>query len=504
MKRTRGAWLWGVACWLWLVAVCASFGASPDCGGLEAISGGELMAIVQELCRPELDGRLPGSKGYDVAARYAADWFQHWGLRPAGDEGFFQYLEVEYNEFLSPPRLALMGKGGELLHECELGKDFVARGFSGSGKVTGQVVFCGYGLSSPEHGYDDYAGVDVRGKVVLAFKQAPTWQPEGADWGERAMPRPKAEEARKRGARALLLVSCPNVEPVQRPIGSVMHGPGRQQNIPQLHIDVTVADRLLAEAGVSLRELQARIDSTHRPHSFVLPSQVRVEVKARYHKTRRTMNVVAFLPGADPALSKECVVVGAHLDHVGRQSPTVYYPGANDNASGSAAVMAMAKAFAQAATRPRRSVVFVLFASEEQGMLGAEAYANRPPFPLSKTVAMLNLDCIGIGDSIGVYGGKDFPELFALVQEHDRLHTRLLSAASGGGGGADAGPFHRRGVPNLYFATTNGYAHLHLPSDTPDTLEPELFTAATRLAYLTAWALADRSPTGINQEILHP
>ncbi|MBC7186884.1 MAG: M28 family peptidase [Calditrichaeota bacterium] len=487
-----------------LLFLCGSAGVSSGQAGAEAIDAPTLMEIVRELCRPELDGRLPGSKGYDKAAAYAAAWFERLGLRPAGDQGYFQYLDVEYNELLSPPRLAILSAGGQVVRECVLGKEFVARGFSGSGKVTAPVVFCGYGLSCPEHGYDDYAGVDVRGKVVLAFKQPPAWQPPGANWGERALPRPKAEAARRRGARALLLVSCPNSQPVQRPIGSVMHGPGEQQDIPQLHIDVALADEMLADAGVNLAALQAVIDSTHMPRSFPLRTKVRVEVRARYAKAKRTMNVVALLPGSDPQVQEECVVIGAHLDHVGRQSPEVYYPGANDNASGSAAVMAIAKAFAQASSRPRRSIVFALFASEEQGMLGADAYASRPPFPLERTVAMLNLDCIGTGDSVAVYGGVDFSELFALVQEQDRLHTRLLSAATGGGGGADAGPFHRRGVPNLYFATTNSYEHLHLPSDRPETLRPELFTAAARLAFLTARVLADGAAIGSHQERAQP
>ncbi|MGQ9851948.1 MAG: M28 family peptidase [Candidatus Oleimicrobiaceae bacterium] len=498
-------WLvrWGVGAVL-AVGVGLSQTSLPGREGQGLIGADLLMGIVRDLCRPELDGRLPGSKGYDAAVRYAADWFSRLGVRPAGDDGFFHYLEVEYNEILAAPRLTVLDQRGRVVRGCVLGKDFVARGFSGTGTVTAPVVFCGYGLSCPEHGYDDYEGVDVRGKVVLAFKQAPPWQPTGADWGERALPRPKAQTARCHGARAVLLVSCPNSPPVQKPIGSVMHGPGAQPDLPQLHLDVAVADQMLAEADVTLAQLQAAIDSTRRPQSLPLPGKVRLQVRARYAQKRPTMNVVALLPGSDSLLSKEYVLIGAHLDHVGRQSPSVYFPGANDNASGSAAVMAIAKAFVEAPSPPRRSVVFALFASEEQGMLGAEAYASRPPFPLGQTVAVLNLDCIGTGDSIQVYGGADFPALFAVAQEQDRRHTRLLSARTGSGGGADAGPFHRRGVPNLYFTTSNGYQHLHLPSDTPETLRPDLFAAAAQLAYRTARALANGEEIGHYQERVHP
>ncbi len=197
MRRTKWVGLWGLIVSLSGVAIIVAAGTDVAASAKgQAIDAAELLAIVQELCRPELDGRLPGGEGYEQAARYAAAWFARWGLHPAGDEGFFHYLDVEYHEFLAPPRLALLGKSGEVEQEWVLGKDFVARGFSGSGKVSGEVVFCGYGLSSPEYGYDDCAGVDVRGRVVLAFKQPPPWQPQEAGWHERAMPRPKAEEAK--------------------------------------------------------------------------------------------------------------------------------------------------------------------------------------------------------------------------------------------------------------------------------------------------------------------
>lgn len=144
-------------------------------GGRQGLIGADLlMGIVRDRCRSELEGKLPGSKGYDAAARYAADWFFRLGVRPAGDDGLFHYLEVECNEILAPPRLTVLDRRGRVVRECVLGKDFVARGLSGSGKITAPVVFCGYGLSCPEHGYDDYEGVDIRGKVGLAFKQAPS------------------------------------------------------------------------------------------------------------------------------------------------------------------------------------------------------------------------------------------------------------------------------------------------------------------------------------------
>lgn len=178
--------------------------------------------------------------------------------------------------------------------------------------------------------------------------------------------------------------------------------------------------------------------------------------------------------------------MGAHLDHVGRQGNNLYYPGANDNASGSAAVLQLARAFVNGNVRPARSIIFVLFTSEEQGLNGSEFFAKNLPVPLEKIVAMFNLDCIGSGDSIQVGSGKSSPVLWDIAHKNDSLYTKKMVAQTWSGGGADATPFFNIGIPTLYFVSKYSYTHLHLPTDTPETLNAELFEKIVTLAFITA------------------
>ena len=172
-----------------------------------------------------------------------------------------------------------------------------------------------------------------------------------------------------------------------------------------------------------------------------------MSVRARYEEHRPSVNVVGVLEGSDPDLRGQVVVVGAHLDHVGEQAGLLF-PGANDNASGAAAVLSMADAFARGGVRPRRTVVFALFSSEESGLFGAKRYVERPAVPLERTVAMLNLDCIGVGDSIQLGSGKTSPKLWQLARDLDARGARLSVADTWGGGGADATPFAERRRPD--------------------------------------------------------
>jgi hypothetical protein len=463
---------------------------TPIARALATIRTSDLMATVRWLASDELEGRLAGSRGYDVAAHGMAERFRALGLEPAGDDGYFQHLTVEYNEIVGPCRLRLLLPDGRE-RICHLGSDFVCRGFTGSGSLTAPVVFCGYGLSAPERGYDDYAGVDLDGKIAFVIKQPPPWEPDDEDWGSLPMPRAKAQQAIEHGAVALLLASRPGDEKVQRLIGSVYHGEGEQEtSFPQLHISQEVAADLLAETGRTLLELQEEIDAAKAPRSCAVSTRAQLEIHADYSRERGTANVLGVLRGSDPALAAECVVLGAHLDHVGTQGGEILFPGANDNASGAAAVLEVAEALVSAGVRPKRSVVFALFAAEEQGLFGARHYVANPPWPLEKTVAMLNLDCVGCGDSLKAGGGKSSPRLWETARRLDAESAALLVESTWSGGGADATPFHDAGVPTLFFMTTNGYEHLHLPTDTPETLNEALFTEMTRLVCRTAFEIA--------------
>ncbi len=482
-------------CWLILTLFMVAnlaHAQAPD-AGVAAITADGLLADVTHLAGPQYGGRLSGSDGYLAAARWAADRFAALGLQPGGDDGYLQTLTIEYNAIVGTPRLSVRCHDGAWT-TCALGPDFTCRGFTGSGAVAAPVVFVGYGLSEADRGFDDYAGVDIRGKVALCFKRNPDWTLDDAGWSaQSATPRARAATAIAHGAVALLWVDAPSAAdaPPPVPIGSVLHGDGdHHPDFPHLEIGETVADRLLGGAG-DARRLRRRIDADHRPQSFALPASVDLAVQARYETQHPTWNVVAVLPGSDPIRRDEALVIGGHLDHVGRQSPDVTFPGANDNASGASAVLALSAAFARADRPPARTVVFVLFASEESGLEGSRFHAAHPFVALDHTTAMFNLDCVAHGDSIKVGGGDGAPELWRLARELDASHARRMVKATWKSGGADAQPFADLGVRTLYWVTTNSYTYLHQPADRPVTLDGALYADLVRLAFRTSWAVAD-------------
>lgn len=456
--------------------------------GLSEINKEDLIKNVRILSSSDFDGRLPGSEGYNRAANFVANKFSELGLKPDGDEKYFQYFNIEYNKIDSPVVFKAIVKSDTTTYQ--LGKDFVLRGFTGSNDFTLPVVFCGYGISRPDLNYDDYAGINVRNKIVMVFKQNPKWKINNKDWGTN-YPREKSLIAKKHGAKGILFVSLPNDNKPQPLIGSVLHGDGEQPvDFPQLQISINAADNLLSRTGLTLSDFQTKIDEKEKPLSTVLMTNAVIKVKADYTKDAKTMNVVGMIEGSDPNLKNEFVVIGAHLDHVGSQAGLLF-PGANDNASGSSAVLEIAKAFVQGGLKPKRSIIFVLFAGEEQGLLGAKYFVDNWKKGYNKITAMLNLDCVGYGDSIQVGNGKSAPKLWDIANQIDKTSFKSMVERTWNGGGADATSFHEKGIPCLYFVTTNSYEHLHLPSDKVETLNPELFEKLVKLAHLTTLEIAN-------------
>ena len=459
-----------------------------DEGAVNRIDKDPLIKIVSVLSSKEFDGRLPGSEGYDLAANYAAEKFSQMNLKPFGDAGYFQYLNVEYNRIDTPAEFEAIVDSKTFRYE--LGRDYVFRGFSGSNNFTLPVAFCGYGISRPDLDYDDYQNISVKNKIVIVFKQNPKWKINDKDWGT-GYPRDKSLTAKQKGAKGILFVSLPNEDKPQPLIGSVLDGEGEKlTDFPQLHISLKAANDLLSKTGFTIHECQTKIDEKKKPFSFIARTKAKIVATTSYEKNAKTMNIVGLLEGTDSTLKNEYVVIGAHLDHVGSQAGLLF-PGANDNASGSAGVLEIAKAFASDRLKPMRSFIFVLFASEEQGLFGSKHFVKHLKIPKDKIVAMFNLDCIGYGDSIQIGNGKSSPKLWQIAKEIDEKNFRLMVNDTWSGGGADATPFHEEGIPALYFVSKYSYDHLHLPTDTVDTLNPDLFEKIVGLAFLTAKQIAD-------------
>lgn len=470
--------------------LCLGFIDNPDdkYTGVERIKSANLLKTVEYLASPELQGRLGGSEGFYKAADFMANEFKNLGLKPIGGDGYFQNFNVEYNDIIGPCNFGMLNINGSVKN-FKLGDDFVCRGFTGSGKILGEVVFVGYGFSYADKGFDEYKDVDVNGKIVMMFKQTPSWKLGEDGWNQSL--RYRASLAFNRGALGLIFVSKPNDARPQKPIGSTMDGEGEQlENFPMIHVDLPVGGELLLKSNKDLKSLQTEIDDSKTTKSFETGQIISMEINAKYDKNRRTMNVAGMLEGSDPVLKNEYLIIGAHLDHVGGQAGEIYFPGANDNASGSASVLEMARTFVNSGVKPKRSIIFILFSNEESGLNGAKYYADNPLVPIEKTVAMFNNDCVGHGDSIQVGNGKSAPQLWQITRSIDSLYIKSMIMRTWNGGGADAEPFHRKGIPCLYFVTYFSYTHLHLMSDKPETLNPDIFEKICKLGYMSAYEVA--------------
>ncbi len=468
-------------------------------------SAADLLEIVKTLAAPEMAGRASGSPGMERAARYIASEFERAGLEPGGDaRSYFQSFDVVTGIRLGQGN-RLRVQQGERTEEYQIGRDFTPFSFSDSGEVHGEVVFAGYGITAPELQYDDYAGLDVTGKIVLLLSgeprerdaESPFRRPEAYRYTE---VRYKVLNAREHGARGVILAANPLAqgdEPERlfafRGITSVS-----QSGILAVNALRRVPEAVLAGTGRSLREVQQAIDRTLAPQSFSVPG-VQVEIAVRLISEHgQAWNVIGVLRGTDPDLREQAVVVGAHYDHLGQGgetslAPSRYgevHPGADDNASGVAGVIGLAREFA-ATGGARRTVVFVAFAGEEMGLLGSTQYVGRPTVPLERTVAMLNMDMIGrLRERLYVFGvdtGKEFREMLETANRDTAIQLRL---GGDGYGPSDHTPFYAKDRPVLFFFT-GPHEDYHRPSDTPDKIDARGMEQVVRLIAGVLRRLAD-------------
>jgi peptidase M28-like protein/PDZ domain-containing protein/PA domain-containing protein len=414
-----------------------------------------LAESTKALTTPEMDGRRSGTPGGDHAARQIAEWLAAAGLRPGGEQGsFLQSFVLETSSRPGPASsLDLLGPTPRRL---EAGRDWIAHGGSRAGEVSGDVVFVGYGAEIPEARYDDYAGVDVRGKIALALDGAPSHLTDA-----RVTRLEKLITAQRRGAVALLIAAAdlPAPEKTSVEVALVSGALTRE-----------AADAVLAAAGRTTADAAKALSAARGPASFATGTRAHLRVEKMIDEVRAA-NVVGVLPGTDPALAAEAVVIGAHYDHLGR-SEGVVYPGADDNASGTAVVLGLARAFA-AAGGTGRTLVFVLFGAEELGLIGSRHYVSRPVVPIDRTVAMVNFDMVGRlqGRSLSVGGGDSGNRLRALVGDAAQLEGVALDVQGSPYGPSDHSRFYAAGVPVLFFYT-GGHSDYHKPSDTADKLDP--------------------------------
>lgn len=434
-----------------------------------------LMKHVRILSSSQYEGRMAGSEAFLDAANYCAEVLASYGVKPFQEE-WGQYFQVEYNE-IENCNFYTYVNDNDVRVQYVLGRDYVCSSMTGRGYTNAPVVFCGWGID--HYSYDEYGKVDVRGKVVLCLSGVPEFLP-GKITDRYATLRDKAEVARKHGAVGLV---CVNMSESCRPY-EVQHwawcGEGsHQMTFPVVQPTREMATALLADEQMTFDSVVNRLTETMTPQSFHLRKSFEININAKYHPNATTANVVGVLPGYDAKLKNEYIVVGAHLDHVGIQGNTCLFPGANDNATGVAAVLEAARLLTVNAPKEieynKRSIVFVLFSGGELQNLGSSIFVSNFP-KLRNVECFINAESIGQGDSIQVLGNKRFPMLWNIASRNDSISTKSLVKGYRTMPKGDAAPFAQVGIPSLVFTGFMGNLNDHVPSDISENVDRDLMT----------------------------
>ena len=432
---------------------------------------------VKKLSAPNMEGRGDGTKGLARAQHLLQKRYKELHLDPAGVNGYAQPFTVITGARLKSDNrcLVLAGSGRT---DLKPNQDFVPFSFSSSGDVNAPVIFAGYGATAEEFHYDDYAGIEVKDKIVVVLRYEPAGFAEKS--GNHGLTQhsqliTKAINARNHGAKAIVILNGKlgdGEDDLLTRFGSVS-GP-ENVGIVMVQVKNTVADSWLPAGSKSLKEVQEQINSNSKPASFAFPEALHLSLHIDIETTRATVNnVLAWLPGQ----TDEYVIIGGHYDHLGRGNfdslaPSQIgqiHPGADDNASGAAGVLELARLLAPQRGQLKRSILFMNYAGEELGLLGSAAWVKDPTRHLAKAVAMINMDMIGrIKDDKVYIGGVGTGSTFKAVLEQAQKDAPFkIEYSAGGYASSDHTSFVAKKIPVLFFFS-GLHSDYHKPSDTWD------------------------------------
>ncbi len=457
---------------------------------MHTISSHDLLEYVKIQCDDKYEGRLTGTPGYQACAEWLAGEFAEWGLTPGGDNGsWFQWFDIPYTLVFPDCGLSLhvpLKNGGTIEKQYKYITEYMPGSTSGSGTVTGEVVYAGYGITAPELGYDDYTGIDVKGKIILIEREAPVSPSAGPEkfnpWYGHSFHQNKLANAVRHGASGMIY----NYGPIGNPNNDYI------ENFIYVHVGDSVVKDIFKGTGLKHDEIVKEINSTLKPRSFYTKKVVTIKMNTKHFPDGRGCNITGMIKGSDPELGRETIIIGAHLDHLGRCYEII--PGANDNASAVAVMMGIAKALAESKIQLKRTVMFLSFGAEEQGIMGSKAYLENPVMPLEKSV-LLNMDGVGIGHSISGAAGKNYPLLWSFIEDannkyvHRPLMTNYFSNL--GRPRLDAARFLTAGVPSLSFSTFGSVNYYHVPLDNLDIIKPEIMEDLAQILFVAVVNMAN-------------
>jgi hypothetical protein len=452
---------------------------------LETVDGSRMQEDIRSLASPDMEGRQTGSVGDATSASFVEKRFRMLGFSVQQ-----QQIKTTYS-LIGTPLISVSSPASPQVRSftARVKDDYLPVQDSPAVDITAPVVFAGYGISDPASGFDEYQSLDVSNRIVLFLRGKPDAYPKPVSHAD------KVRTARLKGAVAILTTTGPILSAYEARRGitgrpaAFYHQAPLEQSLPGAWISTEIAEKIVAAQGRSLRDLQTAINRSLAPQSRPTATSVTLKWES---VTREGMlsNVIAPPPEQNQAAAPETIIVGAHRDHFGRQAGVIF-PGADDNASGTAVMLEVARALRDEHSLVHRSLSFVSFSGEEQGLVGSRHYVRQPPAPLGTITAMINIDHVGIGNgrlTIGVTGLDKQVVYDAAEQAGLKDQVDVYGFFPGG----DHVPFKEAGIPTITVVSSGVHPHFHQPTDTPDTIQPEIMVKAARFVLALIWRLSYR------------
>ena len=471
---------------------------------LDNLSNERMLADVTTLSSPAFNGRQTGTVDDASSAKWIAERFLASGLSLAsghfdltnpvgsgsGRATEFMATIVTVPKVAPDPVLRISTATDSIT--LQIGTDYLPILDSPSAAVRGPIVFVGYGIVDTTKNIDDYAGVGTTNAIVLFLRGTPTHYKGTISHAD------KVRLARQKGALGYLTATGPVLSAYEARRGitgkpSALYGlSSPSDTLPGAWISTTLAEQILTTPDPAqpsrLHELQEKLNQSPAAQSISTGHYGSLDWQTRSEEGV-LMNVPAYLPGNNPQKTDEILVIGAHRDHFGQQAGLLF-PGADDNASGTAVLLEVARAMAKAGTRNKRTILFVSFSGEEQGFVGSRLYLERPDKPIGSTRAMINIDHAGIGNGRLTVGVTGFEKSLALEAGQTVGLTEKLDVFGFFPGG-DHVPFKEAGVPTVTVVSGGVHPHFHQPTDTADTINPEILHTVARYVLALTWQLAN-------------
>lgn len=468
---------------------------------LFALDQSAIVAHLTYLASDKLEGRGPATSGIDSAANYIAAHFQKYGLKPGGDENtYFQKMNVKIGVTAGDKnRLKLNGKS------YKFDQQYAVTGFSGNGTIFGPIVFTGYGIVAPDIKYDDFGNADFTDKIALIFTGVPeiddpTQLFHQLDKSMHDDLIRKAIDAKTRGAAGVIFVNSDFLNESNEILPSLRDGYGYHNvGIPVIQITNDAIKDAIGEKQYKM--LSENFDSRKRdnkelPASFT--AELTVDLNAREAELK---NIIGILPGTKDSLSNAPLIIGAHYDHLGYGGPASKAPGvheihngADDNASGVAALLELSARFTQSDERPERPIVFIAFTGEEIGLIGSTYYTRHPIYPLKNVIAMLNLDTVGRmkDNNLIIFGSGTAAQWGHILNGLNHKHRLGLALKPEGSSPSDQAAFFTRNIPVLHFFS-GANEDYHKPTDDVDKINFEGLIKITDYVFDVSHYLANRT-----------